>query len=86
MNIAGTHYVAPLGSARLGVGSWRIERGARKTERRESAILGWVELVTDDDPPATLGGVRLASRSTLLVGEAIAVEGSPEIVLRIGAT
>ena len=62
--IGGARYLAPLGPARLTLGGWRIERGPD----------GWVELVTDDHPPAFAGVMRLAPRVTLLRGDAIARE------------
>jgi hypothetical protein len=73
LEIAGARYLAPLGPARLGVGAWRLERGAD----------GWVELVTDDEPPAFAGALRLASRVTLLRGDAIAEERGGPAVLRV---
>jgi FHA domain len=62
IEVAGSRYVAPLGPARLGVGAWRLE----------TAPDGWLELVTDDDPPAYIGGVRIEARTPLLAGDAIA--------------
>lgn len=59
VEVGGDRYVASLGTARLGVGSWRLERAAD----------GWVELVTDDSPPAFRGDMRMATRTTLLVGD-----------------
>jgi hypothetical protein len=73
IEVAGLRYVAPLGPARLGLGRWRLERGGD----------GWVELVTEDDPPAFDGALRLASRITLLRGDALAAErrGKPHLVI-----
>ena len=62
VEVAGSRYVAPLGPARLGIGAWRLE----------TAPDGWLELVTDDDPPAYIGGVRIEARTPLLSGDAIA--------------
>jgi hypothetical protein len=73
LEIAGARYVAPLGPARLGVGAWRLERGPD----------GWVELVTDDDPPAFAGGLHLAPRVTLLRGDAMSQERGGLAVLRV---
>jgi len=73
LEIAGARYVAPLGPARLGVGAWRLERGPD----------GWVELVTDDDPPAFAGGLHLAPRVTLLRGDAMSRERGGLAVLRV---
>jgi hypothetical protein len=74
LGIGGTRYLAPLGPAHLAVGAWRLERGAD----------GWVELVTDDDPPAFAGGMRLDARVTLLRGDAIGRERGGVPVLRMG--
>jgi hypothetical protein len=74
LEIGGTRYLAPLGPARLAVGAWRLERGAD----------GWVELATDDGPPAFAGGMRLAARVTLLHGDAIGSERGGVAVLRMG--
>jgi hypothetical protein len=73
LGIGGTRYLAPLGPARLPVGTWRLERGPD----------GWVELATDDDPPAFAGAMRLAARVTLLHGDAIACERGGLPVLRV---
>jgi hypothetical protein len=73
LEIAGARYVAPLGPARLGVGAWRLERG----------VDGWVELATDDDPPAFAGALRLAPRVTLLRGDAMSEERGGPAVLRV---
>jgi hypothetical protein len=75
IDLAGTRSVAPLGPARLGVGSWRLER----TGDAEA----WVELVTDDEPPAFLDGLSLAPRISLLRGDALATEraGAPAVIL-----
>lgn len=61
IEVAGRLYVAPLGPAWLGIGRWRLERGPDE----------WVELVTDDDPPAFANGLRLAPRVALLRGDAL---------------
>jgi hypothetical protein len=70
---AGVEYVAPLGPAHLGIGEWRIE----------TAVDGWVELVTNDAPPAYVGSLRLVDRITLVVGDAIASERGGAVVLRV---
>ncbi len=70
---AGVSVVAALGPARLGIGRWRLER----------AEDGWVELVTDDDPPAFAGSLQLAARITLVAGDAIASERGGACVLEI---
>lgn len=73
LEIGGARYTAPLGRAGLGIGEWRLERGDD----------GWIELVTDDAPPAFLGPLQLAGRVTLLSGDAIARErrGAPVLVV-----
>jgi hypothetical protein len=73
IEVGGARYVAPLGPARLGVGAWRLERGAD----------GWVELVTDEDPLAFAGGLQLAPRVTLLAGDAIARERAGAPLFRV---
>jgi hypothetical protein len=77
IELAGGRTVAPLGPARLGVGAWRLERAA--TAGDES----WVELVTDDTPPAFLGGLALATRISLLAGDALSTGrgGDPAVVV-----
>jgi hypothetical protein len=74
IEIGGTRYLAPLGPASLGIGRWRLDRGEDD----------WVELSTDDAPPAFAAGLQLASHITLLVGDAIACErgGMPLLELR----
>jgi hypothetical protein len=76
LEIAGARYVAPLGPARLDVGAWRLERGRD----------GWVELATDDAPPAFAGVIQLASRVTLLAGDTIAGERGGTPVLTVGGS
>jgi FHA domain len=73
IHVAGTRHVAPLGVASVGVGKWRLERGPD----------GWVELVTEDDPPAYAESLRLVPRVSLVVGDAIATERghAPHIVV-----
>jgi tetratricopeptide (TPR) repeat protein len=73
IQIAGESYVAPLGKARLGVGEWRLE----------CADDGWIELVTDDRPPAYRGALAFASRTTLLAGDALATTRAGETALQI---
>jgi hypothetical protein len=73
IEVAGARYLAPLGPARLGIGAWRLERSAD----------GWVELVSDDAPPAFAGALQLAPRVTLLTGDALASgrHTPPELVV-----
>jgi hypothetical protein len=74
LEIGGARYVAPLGPARLDVGAWRLERGSD----------GWVELATDDAPPAFAGVMQLAARVTLLAGDGIAGERGGAPILTMG--
>jgi hypothetical protein len=78
IEVAGSRYVAPLGSARLGIGQWRLECV------RASGVEEWLELVTDDAPPAFAGGLRLASRVTLLAGDAFATQSGGDVGIRFG--
>jgi len=75
IELAGARSVAPLGPARLGVGTWRLE-GAGHAD-------AWVELVTEDTPPAFMGGLSLALRTSLLRGDAFSTEraGTPVVIL-----
>ena len=70
---AGVAYVAPLGTARLGIGAWRLE----------VASDGWVELVTDDAPSAYIGDLRLVERVTVIAGDVFACARGGEPVLRV---
>ena len=78
IEVAGSRYVAPLGTARLGIGQWRLERV------RAAGAEEWVELVTDDAPPAFAGGLRLASRVALLAGDAFATQAGGDAAIRFG--
>ncbi len=85
IDLAGTRSVATLGPAHLGVGSWRLERvgqGDADANAHASADT-WVELVTDDGPHAFMGGLSLASRTSLVRGDAVATEraGTPVVIL-----
>jgi hypothetical protein len=73
LELAGERYFLPLGPAPLGIGAWRMELG----------LDGWVELATDDNPPAFMGPLTLAPRTTLLGGDAVASTRGGEAVLRI---
>jgi hypothetical protein len=75
IDIAGARWIAPLGPALLGVGRWRLERG----------VDDWVELTTEDEPPAFAGALRLTSRLTLLVGDAIATDRGGTPLLEVGS-
>jgi hypothetical protein len=73
IHVGGETYVAPLGSARLGIGEWRLE----------SAADPWIELVTEDRPPAYQGALALSARTTLLAGDALSVTRGGETALEI---
>jgi hypothetical protein len=73
IEVGGMRYIAPLGPAVLGVGRWRLERGDD----------GWIELVTDDSPPAFAGSLRLVARVTLLSGDALAEDRGQRPVLEV---
>jgi hypothetical protein len=73
VDVGGERYVATLGAARLGVGSWRLSREAD----------GWVELVADDGSQAFLGDMAMASRTTLLVGDRLSAKRGGEAALEI---
>jgi FHA domain len=79
IEVAGHRYVAPLGPARLGIGSWRLECV------RSAGVEDWIELVTDDTPPAFAGGLRLSTRVTLLAGDGFATEPGGEVAIRFGS-
>jgi hypothetical protein len=71
VEVGGQRYVASLGPARLGVGSWRLERADDE----------WIELVTEDTPQAFLGDMAMSSRTTLLVGDRMsASRGGPTVL------
>ena len=82
IEVAGHRYVAPLGPARLGLGSWRLERVQSAGTGMGTGGDEWVELVTDDAPPAFAGGLRLSSRVTLLAGDGFATEPGGDPALR----
>jgi hypothetical protein len=70
IELAGTTYVAPLGTAVLSEG-WRLE----------AATDGWLELVSTRDKPAYLGDVVLDPRTSLLHGDEISAErGAPRVL------
>jgi hypothetical protein len=74
IEIAGHRYLAPLGPAHLGIGAWRLEVRSP-----------WVDLVTDDAPPAFSSGLRLAERVPLLGGDAFGTSPDGEALVRIEA-
>jgi hypothetical protein len=57
----------------VGIGRWRVERASDD----------WIELVTDDDPPAFASSIHWVPRATLLAGDAIAQSrgGAPAITV-----
>ena len=73
VEVGGRRYIAPLGTCWLGVGRWRLEQG----------IDGWVELATDDQPPAFVASMQWPRRATLVTGDAIASERGrvPEVTV-----
>ena len=75
IELLGSRYTASLGPARLGVGRWSLEAGQGDD--------AWVELVTDDDPPAFLDGLSVGPRVSLLAGDAFATERAGEPVVRL---
>jgi hypothetical protein len=76
IEVAGGRFIAPLGPAMLGVGRWRLER----------APDGWVELWTEDQPPAFAGSLRITERVELLIGDAIGSERGGEPLLEMKGT
>lgn len=72
IELARSTWTAPLGPASIGVGAWRIEL----------AQDGWIELVSGE-PPAFVGEVALALRTTLLIGDAISESRGGTPVLRL---
>ncbi|MDP9149810.1 MAG: FHA domain-containing protein, partial [Myxococcota bacterium] len=73
VEVAGSRYIAPLGPARLRVGRWRLERAGD----------GWVELATDDAPPAFAGSLRLSPRVALVHGDVFAHERGGSALLEL---
>jgi hypothetical protein len=74
IDVGGTRYTAPLretGESWLGVPGWRLATGSDD----------WVELTTE--APAYAGDLALASRITLLRGDAFAEVRGGEVTLRI---
>jgi tetratricopeptide (TPR) repeat protein len=94
IDVGGLRHVAPLGPVTLGVGRWSLAllareageageaREAREARKARKGWVEWVELVTHDDPPAFANGLRLASRITLLAGDAFSDEAGGDEVLR----
>ncbi len=76
IEVAGSRYVAALGPTRLGIGQWRLECA------RSGGVEDWVELVTDDSPPAFAGGLQLSLRVSLLLGDAFATRSGGEVAIR----
>jgi hypothetical protein len=73
VEVGGQCYIASLGPSWLGVGRWRLEQAAD----------GWIELATDDQPPAFAAAMQWPQRTTLVTGDAIASarRRAPELVL-----
>src|SRR5262249_922541 len=72
IDLAGTKWIAPLGPAKIGVGTWRLEL----------ADDAWIELESGE-PPAYLHDVALNAKATLLVGDAISDARGRPAVLRV---
>ena len=66
LGIAGARYLAALGPAVLGIGRWRLECVPA------GAVGDWIELVTDDAPPAFARGIRMVARVSLVAGDTFA--------------
>jgi len=81
IELAGTRTLAPLGPARLGVGTWRLERTAPGDDA--GAAGAWVELMTGDDPPAFLQSLSVAPRVSLLAGDVFTARRGGDVVLRL---
>ncbi len=77
IELAGVRYLAHLGPTPLGIGRWRLERAPGEG--------AWVELVTDDDPPAYLDGMATATHVSLLTGDAFTTErgGDPVVGVEV---
>jgi tetratricopeptide (TPR) repeat protein len=73
VEVGGLRYIASLGPCWLGIGRWRLEQG----------VDGWVELATDDQPPAFVASMQWPKRATLVTGDAIASERgrAPEVIV-----
>ena len=74
IELGGVAYVAPLGRLHVPGASWELVLGAAD----------WLELVTHGHA-AYLGGVSVADRTTLLVGDVLTTERSGAEVLRVVA-
>ena len=72
IELAGATYVATLGPARPQGVPWQIVLGPDE----------WAELAPSDAPPF-LGDMRLADRTTLLVGDSLTSERGGSEVLRV---
>ena len=76
VEIGGERYLAPLapkGDVALGITGFRLEQASD----------GWVELVTEGDAQSFFGDLVLASRVTLLRGDAMSAERGGEVVLSV---
>ena len=71
--LGGQSVIAPLGPARVGDTGWRLDRIEE----------GWLELSTEGGPSAFAAGLQLASRATLVAGDALAEEREGHVVLEI---
>ncbi len=81
IELGGMRSLAPLGLARLGVGQWILERTVEGPGG--GPAIEWVELITEDTPPAYLDGLSVGPRITLLTGDVFATERAGAPVLRV---
>lgn len=73
IELGGATYVAPLGPARISGVPWELAVGAD----------GWIELVAKS--AAYLGDIKLAERTTLVIGDIVTNErGGPEVLRVVG--
>jgi hypothetical protein len=79
IEVTGVRYVAPLGPALLAVGRWRLEPAP------PGDVGAWVDLVTEDDPPAFAAGIRLVSRVSLLKGDTLSTERNGDALVVMGS-
>jgi hypothetical protein len=73
IEVGGEQLLASFGNLHLGISEWRLERASD----------GWVELVTPEGAHPYAGDLSMASRTTLLVGDRIAVKRGGEAALEV---
>lgn len=79
IEVTGVRYVAPLGPALLAIGRWRLEAAP------PGEVGAWIDLVTEDEPPAFAAGIRLVSRVSLLKGDTLSAERHGDALLVVGS-